>query len=190
MIKKNLTQDDYNIAAWRLSCSPEAIKAVASVESMGAGFLPSGEPKILFEPHVFSRLTNNKYDKSHPKTSYKKWGTYPYGTVSSQHGRLAEAAKLDRNAALQSTSWGEFQIMGFNYGVCGYKSVQELVNDAYRGVDGHLEMFVRYVIGRRLDDELRRLDWAGFAYGYNGAGYAQNHYDTKMAAAYNRFNKS
>lgn len=188
-MKKTLTEDDYNVAAWKLGCSPAAIKAVASVESSGSGFLASGEPKILFEPHIFSRLTNGKYDKSHPRTSYKKWGTYPYGAVNSQHGKLAEAIKLDREAALQSCSWGEFQIMGFNYNVCKYKNVQELVNAAYKGADGHLDMFVRYVIGRSLDDELQRLDWAGFAYGYNGPGYAQNRYDTKMAEAYKRFSR-
>jgi flagellum-specific peptidoglycan hydrolase FlgJ len=33
---------------------------------------------------------------------------------------------------------------------------------------------------------LQHHDWAAFARAYNGAGYAQNHYDTKIAAAYRR----
>jgi hypothetical protein len=40
-----------------------------------------------------------------------------------------------------------------------------------------------------LVDELRRNDWAGFARGYNGPGYADNRYDTKLASAYSNFSK-
>ena len=49
----SLTEADYAAAAGRLGCSVAAIKAVAKVESKGSGFLPSGEPRILFERHVF-----------------------------------------------------------------------------------------------------------------------------------------
>ena len=38
--------------------------------------------------------------------------------------------------------------------------------------------------GRGLCQALRNHDWAAFAHGYNGAGYAKNEYDKKLAAAY------
>jgi len=36
--------------------------AVLSVETSGCGYLPDRRPKILFERHVFSRLTEHRYD--------------------------------------------------------------------------------------------------------------------------------
>jgi hypothetical protein len=57
----------------------------------------------------------------------------------------------------------------------------------YRSERDHLDAFIGYVMGRKLDDELRRKDWAGFAFGYNGSGYSANKYDVKLAKAYKAF---
>lgn len=182
-----LTEADYRAAAKSLGCSAAAIKAVAEVESIGDGFLHTGEPKILFEAHVFDRLTAGKYRSSHPGISSSRWNRTLYGPAGlHQHKRLREAVALDRDAALQSASWGRFQVMGFNWRVCGYASLQAFVNDMIDSEAGHLRAFVGYVKARGLADELQRLDWPGFAYGYNGSGYAENRYDTKMASAYMR----
>ena len=181
-----LTESDYANAARQLGCSVPAIKAVAEVESAGAGFLPTGEVKILFEAHIFDRLTGGKYRREHPNISSRTWNRALYGGTGKQHARLAEAVALDRDAALQSASYGRFQVMGFNWKVCGYPSLQAFINDVMGSESGQLRAFVGYVKGRGLADELQRADWAGFAYGYNGAAYAQNKYDTKMAAAYRR----
>lgn len=180
------TEQDYLDASIALQCSVPAIKAVAEVESSGSGFLADGQVKILFEPHIFARLTKNKYNRSHPSISYAGWRPGTYGPAGQhQHNRLALAVSLDRDAALQSASWGAFQVMGFNYKVCGYDSVQAFVNDM-QTTAGQMRAFVGYVKSRGLADELQRGDFAGFAYGFNGAGYAANRYDTKMYAAFRR----
>lgn len=189
MTKTALTPGDFRRAANLLGCRVPAIMAVAEVESQGSGFLPSGEPTILYEPHIFSRLTGHKYDRTHPQLSYKTWKTGAYGPKSAQHGKLARAAELDRSAALQACSWGRFQIMGFNWRACGYATLQSFITAMYQSEGAHLDAFVGYVITRGLADELQRLDWAGFAYGYNGSGYAANQYDVKMARAYARILK-
>ena len=190
MAKPTLTDEDFERAARRLRCDVPAIKAVAQVESRGAGFLPSGEPKILFEAHIFDRLTAGRFRRSHPRLSSPKWDKSLYaGSGAGEHKRLQQAVELDRDAALQSASWGRFQIMGFNWKLVGRPSLQAFVNAQYRSEGEHLADFVGFVIGRRLDDELREHRWAAFAEGYNGPGYAANHYDTKMAAAYARLNK-
>lgn len=187
MTRTTLTEADYRAAAKSLDCSVAAVKAVAEVESVGDGFLASGEVKILFEAHVFDRLTGGKYRRSHPNISSARWNRSLYGPGGQhQHRRLQQAVALDRDAALQSASWGMFQVMGFNWKVCGYKSLQAFINDVSASAAGQLRAFVGYVKARGLADELQRLDWPGFAYGYNGTGYAANHYDTKMAAAYRR----
>lgn len=182
-----ITEADYRAAAQALGCHVAAVKAVAEVESSGNGFLPSGEPKILFEAHIFDRLTNGRFRKAYPNISSASWNRALYGPAGlHQHRRLQTAVALDRDAALQAASWGRFQIMGFNWRACGYLSLQEFVNDMHASEAGHLRAFVGYVRSRGLADELQRLDWAGFAYGYNGSGYAENRYDTKLAAAYKR----
>lgn len=181
-----LTESDYAAAAKKLGASVAAVKAVAEVESSGNGFLPSGEPKILFEAHIFDRLTNGRFRKSHPNLSSARWDRSLYGPSSRQHARLAEAVKLDREAALQSASWGKFQVMGSNWEMVGRPSLQAFVNAQYRSEAEHLKDFVGYVLARGLADELQRLDWAGFARGYNGPSFAENRYDAKMAAAYRR----
>lgn len=48
----------------------------------------------------------------------------------------------------------------------------------------NLDAFVKFVKKSSLDDELIRLDWAGFARGYNGPAYKDSHYDSKLAASY------
>ena len=45
----------------------------------------------------------------------------------------------------------------------------------------------RFVLKNGLAPALRRKDWANFARGYYGPGYAENRYDDKMASAYASF---
>ena len=172
-----------------------ALRAVIEVEAAGDGFLPDGKPKILFEPHVFYRLLGNKNYFTVRKNAmlkdgdicYPKWGTLPYGKVSQQHERLTRAAKYDRESALMACSWGLFQVMGFNWSSLGYTSLQEFVNDMYRDEASQVDAGVRFIKHNKLDVYLNKLDWASFAKGYNGSGYAKNKYDKKLAAAYRKY---
>ena len=168
-------------AAKKIGCQVAAVRAVIDVESRG-GFQADGRPKILFERHYFHRLTKGKFSKKHPDISKSSWGGY--GKYSAQYGRLHRAIELNRNAALRSASWGAFQIMGDNYKVSGFDDVEDFVAAMVESEDKQLGAFVGFVQGNHLDDELRRLDWAGFARGYNGPAYKANKYDTKMAAAF------
>ena len=168
-------------AAHSIGCPVAAVQAVLDVESRG-GFLPDGRPKILFERLYFSRLTGGKYDQSNPDISAKSWGGYKGGAA--EYARLECAIALDRDAALRSASWGAFQIMGDNFRSCGFPDVEQFVAAMVAGEPEQLDAFVNFVRSTHLDDELSRLDWAGFARGYNGPSYRQNRYDEKLAAAY------
>lgn len=182
-----ITEEDYQWAASKLKCSVAAIKAVAQVESNGEGFLPSGEPKILFEAHWFSKLTLGRYDASHPHISSPTWNKKLYKGGQAEHLRLQEAVKLDRNAGLGSASWGMFQIMGFNWKLCGVGSLQQFINAMYAGEKEQFRAFVNFIIAKGLAKALGELDWEEFAYRYNGAGYRANKYHIKMANAYKSF---
>jgi hypothetical protein len=187
-----ITEKAFSDSALKIDVEPEAIKAVAEVESSGDGFLPSGEVKILFEPHIFWReLIKRGVD---PKTItgaedilYQKWGAKPYGKNSVQHDRLNRAIKIDREAALASASYGKFQIMGFNYLLAGYDSVEAFVDAMKKDEDEHLFAFINFVHNKKLTIALREKNWEKFALGYNGSGYKKNNYHLKLPAAYQKF---
>lgn len=182
-----LTDEDYRRAAVILGCEAAAIRAVADVESGGrGGFLSDGRPKILFESHLFSRLTGGQYDATHPDISTAKW-TRNYVGGAGEHKRLERAMQLDHEAALKSASWGKFQILGLNHEVVGSRTVDEFVEAQKRSEKEHLDAFVNFILSNDLTDQLRDRHWAGFALKYNGPGYATNNYDQKMAAAYARY---
>ncbi|MDR2934266.1 MAG: N-acetylmuramidase family protein, partial [Candidatus Adiutrix sp.] len=87
-------------------------------------------------------------------------------------------------AALCSVSWGLFKIMGFNWRLCGYKSLQDFIKAMYRDEASHLVAAMGFLKGSGLIPALRSLDWAAFAKGYNGPGYSASKYDLKLARAY------
>ena len=184
-MSKLLTEADFERAADTLGCDVPAIKAVCEVEAPQGGFLEDGiTPRILFEAHHFSRLTQHRYDESHPGISSRTWSRALYAGGIREHRRLVDAVALDRNAALQSASWGLFQCMGFNYRLCGFATIQEFINAMYKDEGAHLDAFIGFVKHERLDAPLREHRWMDFARGYNGSGYAANQYDTKLADAW------
>jgi hypothetical protein len=179
--------DAWSSLAQALDVQVSALRAVATVESAGAGFLapPDERPKILFEGHIFHRLTQGRFSADHPTLSFRKWTRAHYAkTQPLEWQRLERACQLDRPAALQSASWGMFQIMGFNYPLCGFPDIEAFVARQKAGAQEQLETFARFIAREVFLRALRKLDWAAFARQYNGPGYAANQYDTKMAAAY------
>lgn len=184
-----LTDKAIAAAAKRIGCDTASVRAVAEVESRGGGFLPSGNIKVLFEGHWFHRYTDGKFAATHPTLSYPKWTREHYCKSSEDEYKLRflAALKLDRRAALMSTSYGLFQVMGFNFAVCGWKSVEDFYRSMLTGEDAHLDAFDDYVVNSGLGDELRRLDWDGFAHGYNGPEYRKNDYAGKLSRAYAKF---
>jgi hypothetical protein len=183
--RPTLVEQDFIDAATLLGCSVAAVKAVAEVEARGGGFDPEGFPKTLFEGHWFHRLTNGRFSQSHPTLSFPRWDRAHYGrTWQAEKTRLQQAVALDREAALQSASWGMFQIMGFNHKACGFENVQQFVNAMVSGERGHLLAFVRFIQTNNLARFMQQQDWASFAHRYNGPGYKQNKYDEKLARAF------
>lgn len=188
-----LEMAEFAAAAKHLGCSLPAVQAVTEVESSGSGFLSNGKVKLLFEGHIFWKYTKGRFETSHPSLCYKKWTKdfYTRGANADIRGagelaRLSQAMELNRTAALMSASYGMFQIMGFNFALCGYTSV-DLFYDAMRfSADKQLGAFCDYVAHTSLTDELRDRRWADFARKYNGPEYKKNNYDGKLAAAYHK----
>lgn len=181
-----ISNETYEDVAERVDVEPAKIEAVDEIESRGEGFLPTGEPKILFEAHWFSEFTDGRYDETHPEISSPSWNQDLYEGGAAEHDRLQRAVELNREAALKSASWGRFQIMGFNWDKCGYESLQAFINGMYDSEEEHLRAFLEFLEHEDLLAPLSDEDWREFAYGYNGPGYEENNYHEKLRRAYER----
>ncbi|CAN5203060.1 hypothetical protein BH09PAT1_BH09PAT1_1380 [soil metagenome] len=187
MAKPKISDADLCRNAKRIKTGVAEIKTFLAVETKNKGFDSQDRPLILFERHIFHKLTKGKYDSDHPNISNKVSGGY--GSSASQYSRFSAAFKLNPDAAMKSTSWGLGQVMGFNHKVAGYDTVNEFV-DAMKESEGkQLDAAISFIIHNNLADDLRNHNWAGFAKGYNGAGYRKNAYDTKLAQFYAKFSK-
>ena len=163
--------------------APE-IWTVLAVETSGCGFLPDRRPEILYERHVFHRLTQGKFDDG-DISSPLPGGYGPRG--GHQYDRLAKAIVRDRSAALQSTSWGVAQIMGENFALAGFSNVEEMITSVTASEDQQLAAMGTFLINSRLNVPLEAHDWTSFARGYNGPDYAINRYDIRLNGEFQKY---
>ncbi|MBL1405028.1 MAG: DUF3380 domain-containing protein [Rhizobiales bacterium] len=170
-----------------------ALLAIISVESAGRVFAKVDgklEPLIRFEGHYFYRLLP-KAKRNIAVTqglAHRRAGHIKNSRFQKSRWRfLNKCIALDRDSALQSTSWGVGQVMGSHWRWLGYASVDAMISDVRRGVGGQVELIIRFIKKANLVRFLDAQDWAGFARSYNGAGYKQNKYDLKMAKAYKSY---
>lgn len=191
--KPQLTHDDVVWAANELGCKVAAVMAVNEVESKGEGFFKDGRPVILFERHIMARMLGDhginykSFMQSSPGLVNTASGGYVGGVR--EYDRLENAKKISVEAALESASWGAYQIMGFHWELLGYSSIQAFVAEMYKGERQQLEAFVKFIKSQpALLKAMRACDWVSFARYYNGASYAKNKYDTKLKAAFDRNN--
>jgi len=169
-----------------------ALRAVLAVESSGSGFDKAGRPKALFERHYFYKMLKDDPDALQQAVdaglAYPKWGEKPYPKGSDAvYAEIEAACGINTNAALLSVSWGLGQIMGNNFKLAGCSTVNQMVEEAMTSEANQLRHMANFIKSAGLLDELQAKNWAGFARGYNGPGYAKNAYDVKLADAYNKF---
>ena len=185
MASKTLTDSDIAGAAAALATDRATVLALLEVEAACDGFLPDGRPKVRFEAHHFSRLTDGRFDGDYPNISSPTWDRRLYAdNGAGEHDRLKRAMDLDATAALKAASWGMPQIMGFNHDLCGFGEVEAFVDDQRRSERRQLMAMVRFIQARGLDVPLQERRWREFAEGYNGPAYEQHGYHTRLAEAY------
>lgn len=168
----------------QLGVDAATVWALVAVETAGCGFLSDRRPQILYERHLFHRLTGGAHDDG--DISAPEAGGYgPQGRH--QYDRLSRALALDREAALKSTSWGLGQVLGLNAGDAGFDSIDAMVTAMCGSEDRQLAAVASFVRTRRLDSALRRKDWTSFASRYNGPAYQANRYDIRLNAEYQKY---
>lgn len=183
-----ITDSDLAAAALRLGVTQKHLHMLRKVESGGKSFDDKGRPVILFEPHIFFKRL--PWTGAETLFAYIKWGAKPY--PKSYDGRweqLADAAEHSEAAAIESASWGLWQIMGFHWKALGYASAHEFARSMVASEAGHLDALVRFIEKNGLAPKLRACragspdSCRAFAKSFNGAGYERNKYHIKMAEA-------
>lgn len=197
-----LTDKDFSDAASALDpkISAALVHAFADVESGGrSGFGPAGLPVIAYEGHIFRTLTSVRSAKTHPHVTYPYDKTYPLlsypykkkaGPEWQKNNKdqatawvtLNAAMALNHDAAIQSCSWGMFQVLGKYYKECGYGDVDDFVA-GMKTAKGQLNGFIGYCRARSgMVTAMIAKDFATMASLYNGADYGD--YDKRIAKAY------
>ena len=141
------------------------------------------QPELCLNKGKVMRSTYNKNPERYVPTDL-------YSGGSAEWAFMERGRKYSDTAALMSASFGMFQIMGFNYQRAGFQTVQAFVEAMKIGEREHLLAFVNFIkTDSRLWDALLALDWEEFARLYNGAGYKQFSYHTRMGDAFKSLNK-
>lgn len=165
---------------------PNVLKAFIAVESGGRGFAENGKLIIQFEPAWFKRKA--------PYAPSGKWSLNKIDRQAAEWEAFNDAFKLDPNAAMESTSIGLPQIMGFHYKRLGFDTVGKMWDFFKVSEQNQIECLIVFLCtDPRLYKAVQEKDWHMIAYIYNGAGYAaQAHrlgikpYNEQMKSHYER----
>lgn len=151
-----------------------ALRAFMEVESGGKGFDDkTGKILIQFEPAWFR--------KKAPYAPSGVWSLNKVDVQSKEWLAFNDAFSKDANAAMESTSIGIGQVMGFHYKRLGYATVGEMWDDAKEGVDRQVWQMCKFIdTDARLKKALVEKNWHLVATYYNGGGYKE------LAKKYNR----
>lgn len=175
-----LSQAGFNEVVTLLESDAASLWALLTVETSGFGFFPDRRPKILFERHVFHRRTGGRFSSFNSRISSSVAGGYTKDAA--EYERLGEAILVDRNAALDSASWGLGQIMGFNARSLKYADAEQMINLFQKGEDEQLDGSFRFIMeNSALSRAFRNRQWDRVAFYYNGSNYAKNRYDELLA---------
>lgn len=171
-----ITENQYRNLALEFGISISKVKAIDFVESNGEGFDPkTGKIKIQFEPHWFKRFTNKIIDNKVDVQS-REWEAFN------------EAYKINPIAAMESTSIGRMQVMGFHWKRLGFKSVGNMWDFAKDSEANQLWLGLKFIeTDNRLFQAVKNWDTKKVAYYYNGVNYGVKGYDKKLTQAEIRF---
>lgn len=177
-----------------LAVSLATMAVVAHVENIGEGFTESMHPVVLFERDVFQRQLLKSLKKEEVE---RLTGHYPdlinprrggYAGGEQEWVRLNRAMEIHRPAAIESASWGMFQIMGFHWSSLGYSPSEDWFDAMCFGEVKQLTALCQFIRqDPAMHHALQQQQWAEFAQRYNGPAYKENDYDVKLAKAYAHF---
>lgn len=189
--------------AKRIGIEPAFAYAVITTEvgPNKKGLNEDGTPVIRFEPHVFnSQLASKGINEKHGK-----WGASTLsgrnvdgvsceGGQPNEHACLRKAMEINKDAALRSVSMGMGQLMGFNHGLAGYGSAEEMFNKFSKNGGGEAEqiraMFKLIENTKPILNAARNKDFGAFTRAYNGSKPGSDLYNRYVSSMQNAYAKN
>ena len=146
---------------------PASLGAFIEVESGGSGFAKdTGKILIQFEPHWFKRKV--------PYTPSGAWSVNKVDVQSKEWIAFNNAFSINPTGAMESTSIGLGQIMGFHFKRLGFKSVDEFWDFNKKSLRNQVWCIAKFIAtDSNLLTAIKMLDWHKVAVLYNGAGYKE-----------------
>ena len=176
------------LVACQFKFEPAALASFIEVESGGKGFdEKTGKILIQFEPIWMKRLA--------PYTPSGAWSVNKVDVQSKEWIAFNDAFPKNPNKAMEATSIGLGQIMGFHYKRLGFATVGAMWDDAKKGLENQIEQIAKFILtDKKLLFALKTGDWNTVASIYNGASYAKmakvwgrEPYNISMAKAYGKY---
>ena len=164
--------------------------AIVEVESGGEGFdSKTGKILIQFEPSWYRKLTG--YAPS------GLWSVNKVDVQSKEWLAFNDAFAKNPTKAMEATSIGLPQIMGFHYSKLGFKTVNELWDYAKKGLPQQVDLLARFIkLNPQLIKAFNNKDYHMIAYIYNGSKYKEmakkwgrEPYNISLEKADNKFSK-
>lgn len=182
-MEKTLTSSQIILLANDSGYEPSALNSVIKTESSGHGFSDkTGRIIIQFEKSWFKR----KYSDWSKHSVGHTWINNGVSDQSNEWIAFNDAYGINANAAMESTSIGMMQVMGFHWKLLGFKSVGEMWEYAKKSEANQVDLGIRFIKSNpKLNAALVNKDWATFAYYYNGSGYKEFKYDIRLKNNYN-----
>jgi len=191
--------------ASQYSLNPIVALAVLCVESGGKGFGSDGRMIIRFENHYFYNYWGSKneslYQSHFRYDATQAWRGHEYrlspssawmpvhtGQQNEEWQVFQFASQFDRTAAMKSISMGSPQVMGANYSILGYSSVDQMYYDFQSDIRNQIIGLFRYIQGKSLVPVLIAEDFVSFARVYNGPANAST-YGSKIKKHVDEFRR-
>lgn len=182
----NLSKEQITAIAKSIDVDYASLMAFISAESGGIGFV-NDRIVIQFEPSWFK--------KKAPFVPSGLWSINKVENQVNEYKAFSDAFKLNKNAAMQASSWGLGQIMGFHYSRLGYNTVDEMVDDFKKGEYQQVMGIAKFIAtSPQLYKALKAKNWHLVAVYYNGAGYKElavkygrEPYNITMEKGYNKY---
>lgn len=153
--------------AKEVGLNPSNLLAFTEVETGGNGFDENtGKIIIQFEPLWMKKLA--------PYAPSGAWSVNKVDVQSKEWIAFNDAFAKNQDAAMQATSIGLPQIMGFHYKRLGFKNVGEMWSFAKVSLENQIDLMIRFIkTDKNLLSALNAENWDKVASIYNGASYKE-----------------
>lgn len=146
---------------------PSNLLGFTEVETGGKGFdSDTGKLIIQFEPSWMKKLA--------PFAPSGAWSINKVDIQTKEWIAFNDAFQKNPDAAMQATSIGLPQIMGFHYKRLGFKNVGEMWDFSKVSLENQIDLLIKFIkTDKNLLSALNAENWDKVASIYNGASYKE-----------------